>query len=75
MAALIENEDAYRHLNTETALLLKQCAKIEMPINQDSEVTDMRQAWQDMANDCRAEGRAQGRAEGQMVEKRKPHFG
>lgn len=65
MAELIENEDAYRHLNTETALLLKQCARIDIPINQDSEVTDMCQAWQDMADDCRAEGIATGRAEGE----------
>ena len=67
MAALFESVDAYKHLNTETALLLKQCAKIDIPINQDSEVTDMCQAWQDMANDCRAEGRAEGEARGRAA--------
>ena len=71
MKNLIEHEESLRHLSTDAALVLKNCANLNITIDESAEVTDMCQAWTDMANECRAEGEVQGEKRGEIRGKAK----
>ena len=55
-----EVRKSYEHMNTDAAMVLNTCAKLKMKIDENEEVTDMCKAWDDMGEECRAEGRAEG---------------
>lgn len=54
----------YTHMSTDAAMVLNECAGLNLEINVNTEVTDMCKAWDDMREECRAEGRSEGLTEG-----------
>ena len=42
----------YKHMNTDAAMVLNECAGLNMKIDKNTEVTDMCKAWDDMREEC-----------------------
>ncbi len=64
LSQLVEADERYTHISKAGALLLNECTKSEIHIDDSKEDVDMCQAIKDIKADSMAEGVAKGRAEG-----------
>lgn len=64
ISALIENDESFTHISRDAAVLLNECTKSDLIIDESKEVIDMCQAIKDMRKESMEEGEAKGRAEG-----------
>lgn len=64
LSDLLNNDEKFTHMDRTAAMLLNECTKSDLKIDESGEVIDMCQAIKDIRANSIAEGRAEGHAEG-----------